>query len=76
MYVKHFEFRWRDLYANRHHGNSAYINFMSHSRMANFYEKGFSQEVLTALDFRVLTREAPALCYPPERPVLGFLLTR
>ena len=48
MYLKSFEVRWSDLDANRHLGNSAYINFMSHTRMAYFYEKGFSQEILAA----------------------------
>ena len=48
MYLKPFEVRWNDLDANRHLGNNAYISFMSHTRMAYFYEKGFSQEVLTA----------------------------
>jgi acyl-CoA thioester hydrolase len=48
MYLKPFEVRWSDIDANRHLANSAYINFMSHTRMAYFYEKGFSQEVLSA----------------------------
>ena len=50
MYLKSFEVRWSDLDANRHLANSAYINFMSHTRMAYLYEKGFSQKVLAAHD--------------------------
>lgn len=34
MFLKQFEIRWSDLDANRHLANSAYINFMSHTRMA------------------------------------------
>lgn len=50
MYLKSFEIRWSDLDANRHLGNSAYIDYMSHTRMAYFYENGFSQEILNAHD--------------------------
>jgi acyl-CoA thioester hydrolase len=46
MYLKPFEIRWNDLDANMHLGNNAYISFMSHTRMAFFYETGFSHEVL------------------------------
>ena len=45
MYFKTFEVRWSDLDANRHLANSAYINFMSHTRMAYMYEHGLTQEV-------------------------------
>lgn len=48
MYLKSFEVRWSDLDANRHLGNSSYVNFMSHTRMAYFNEKGFSHETLVA----------------------------
>ena len=41
MYGKKFEIRWSDLDANRHLGNSAYLNFMSHTRMSFLTEKGF-----------------------------------
>lgn len=46
MYLKSFEVRWNDLDANRHLANSAYISFMSHTRMAYLYEHGFSQRTL------------------------------
>ena len=46
MYLKAFEVRWSDLDANRHLANSAYINFMSHTRMAFFYQHGITQETL------------------------------
>lgn len=48
MYLKSFEVRWSDLDANRHLGNSSYVNFMSHTRMAYFHDKGFSHEILVA----------------------------
>ena len=44
MYKKQFEIRWNDLDANRHLANSAYTNFMSHTRMSFFSEHGFSLE--------------------------------
>ena len=43
MYFKEFEIRWSDIDANRHLANSAYINFMSHTRMAFLMENGFGQ---------------------------------
>lgn len=46
MYMKSFEIRWSDLDANRHLANSAYINFMSHTRMAFLLEHGFGQQTL------------------------------
>ncbi|MCE2613427.1 thioesterase family protein [Flavobacteriaceae bacterium D16] len=46
MYLKEFEVRWNDLDANRHLANSAYINFMSHTRMAFLMGLGFDQEAL------------------------------
>lgn len=49
MYSKEFEIRWSDLDANRHLANSAYINFMSHTRMGFLMENGFGQEELTKL---------------------------
>ncbi len=42
MYKKQFEIRWSDVDANSHLANSAYTNFMSHTRMAFFSEYGFS----------------------------------
>ena len=46
MYKKQFEVRWSDIDANSHLANSAYTNFMSHTRMAFFAEYGFSlQEI-------------------------------
>lgn len=48
MYLKEFEVRWSDVDANRHLANSAYINFMSHTRMAFLWELGLSQKNLAA----------------------------
>lgn len=42
MYLKDFEIRWSDVDANRHLANSAYVNFMSHTRVAYFEEHNFS----------------------------------
>ncbi|KQC32127.1 thioesterase [Nonlabens sp. YIK11] len=44
MYTKKFDVRWSDLDANRHMANSAYQNFMSHTRMAYLIENGFGQQ--------------------------------
>ena len=46
MYFKEFDIRWSDLDANRHLANSAYINFMSHTRMGFLVENGFTQREL------------------------------
>lgn len=46
MYKKQFEIRWSDTDANRHLANTAYINFMSHTRMAFLMKNGFGQEEL------------------------------
>jgi len=44
MFTKEFEIRWSDVDANRHLANSAYINFMSHTRMAFLMDIGFGQK--------------------------------
>ncbi|MFD1094660.1 acyl-CoA thioesterase [Salegentibacter chungangensis] len=44
MYTKEFEIRWSDIDANRHLGNTAYVNFMSHTRMAFLMENGFGHK--------------------------------
>lgn len=46
MYKKEFDIRWSDLDANRHLANTAYINFMSHTRMGFLMENGFGQKEL------------------------------
>ena len=46
MYTKDFEIRWSDMDANGHMANAAYINFMSHTRMAFLMELGFNQRAL------------------------------
>ncbi|MGB6153814.1 MAG: thioesterase family protein [Pricia sp.] len=48
MYLKDFEIRWSDIDANRHLANSAYLNYMSHTRMAFLMELGFDQKTLAA----------------------------
>ncbi|PRX56708.1 acyl-CoA thioesterase [Flagellimonas meridianipacifica] len=44
MFFKEFDIRWSDLDANRHLANSAYINFMSHTRMTYLGILGFNQK--------------------------------
>lgn len=46
MFLKEFEIRWNDLDANRHLANSAYVVYMSHTRMSFFTEYGLSLPVL------------------------------
>ena len=46
MYTKQFEIRWSDVDANGHLANSAYTNFMSHTRMAFFIDHGFTLKML------------------------------
>ena len=46
MFYKEFELRWSDLDANRHLANSAYLNFMSHTRMSFLETHGFSHKEL------------------------------
>ena len=46
MYTKQFEIRWSDVDANGHLANSAYTNFMSHTRMAFFIDQGFTLKML------------------------------
>ncbi|NND64313.1 MAG: thioesterase family protein [Flavobacteriaceae bacterium] len=46
MYLKEFEIRWSDIDANRHLANSAYINFMSHTRMSFLIDHGIDQNVM------------------------------
>ena len=43
MYLKQFEIRWSDVDANRHLRNSAYIDYMSHTRMSFMMENGLDQ---------------------------------
>ncbi|MCM4150526.1 acyl-CoA thioesterase [Arenibacter sp. N53] len=47
MYIKEFEIRWSDVDANRHMANSAYLNFMSHTRMSFLLELGFNQKTMS-----------------------------
>ena len=46
MYTKQFEIRWSDVDANRHLRNSAYIEYMSHTRMSFMLERGMDQRHL------------------------------
>ena len=41
LFKQKFDVRWSDLDANRHLANSAYVNFMSHTRMAYLMKNGF-----------------------------------
>lgn len=46
MYTKEFEIRWSDVDANRHLRNSAYVDYMSHTRMSFMMENGLDQKHL------------------------------
>lgn len=46
MFTKDFEVRWSDIDANRHLANSAYVNLMSHTRMAFLMVQGFDQKTM------------------------------
>ena len=48
MYTKEFEIRWSDVDANRHLRNSAYIDYMSHTRMSFMMENGLDQKHLVS----------------------------
>jgi len=50
MQLKEFEIRWSDVDANRHLGNSAYINFMSHTRMSMLTQVGFGHREMAESD--------------------------
>lgn len=50
MYKKQFEIRWSDVDANRHLANSAYVNFMSHTRVSFFEDHEFSLTNLARFD--------------------------
>jgi acyl-CoA thioester hydrolase len=50
MYTKKFEIRWNDLDANKHLGNSAYIEFMSHTRMSFLTEYGVGIDVMESFN--------------------------
>ena len=45
-FLKEFEIRWSDVDANRHLGNFAYINMMSHTRMSMLEEVGFGHRAM------------------------------
>lgn len=45
MYRKDFEIRWSDVDANRHMANTAYISFISHTRIAFLLQLGFDQKM-------------------------------
>lgn len=49
MYFKEFEIRWSDVDANMHLRNSAYIDYMSHTRMSFLQENGLSFKNLAKL---------------------------
>lgn len=46
MYTKKFEIRWDDVDANRHLRNSAYVDYMSHTRMSYMLENGLGHDSL------------------------------
>ena len=49
MYFKEFEIRWSDVDANMHLRNSAYVDYMSHTRMRFLQENGLNFKKLAKL---------------------------
>ncbi len=49
MYIKEFDIRWSDIDANKHLGNSSYIDYMSHVRMSFFDENKMGLKEMTNL---------------------------
>ncbi|MEZ4796841.1 MAG: acyl-CoA thioesterase [Flavobacteriaceae bacterium] len=49
MFFKEFDIRWNDIDANKHLGNSTYVEFMSHTRMAFLTSYGLSLDVINDL---------------------------
>jgi acyl-CoA thioester hydrolase len=49
MFLKEFDIRWNDIDANKHLGNSTYVEFMSHTRMAFLTRCGLSLDVINDL---------------------------
>lgn len=57
LFTQRFDIRWSDLDANWHVANSAYVNFMSHTRMAYLMSRGFGHREMMKL------RIGPVLFY-------------
>lgn len=49
MFLKEFEIRWNDIDANKHLGNSTYVEYMSDTRMAFLTSYGLSLNVINDL---------------------------
>jgi acyl-CoA thioester hydrolase len=47
MYKKEFEIRWSDIDANMHLANTAYTDFVAHTRMSFFADHGFTLKAMT-----------------------------
>ena len=70
-YFKDFEVRWSDIDANRHVGNYAYINMMSHTRISLFENAGYGPLDMHHAGFGpVLFRES--IHFPIVDPVEGM----
>lgn len=50
MFTKQFEMRWSDVDSNVHLRNSAYVDYMSHTRMSYFADLGFGQKRLSDIN--------------------------
>lgn len=57
LFMKKFDIRWSDLDGNLHVANSAYLNFMSHTRMEYLMSHGFGAADIAR------TRIGPVLFY-------------
>ena len=54
MNYKEFDVRWNDIDANRHLANSAYLNFMSHTRMGYMIENGVGHKEMVQYNICLL----------------------
>lgn len=50
MYTKEFNIRWSDMDANKHLGNSTYVDYMSDTRMSFLTEQGLGLDILNSFD--------------------------
>jgi len=49
MFLKEFEIRWNDIDANKHLGNSTYVEYMSDTRMAFLTDHGLNLDFINDL---------------------------
>lgn len=68
MYIKEFEIRWSDLDANLHLGNSKYIDFMSHTRMAFLIDNNLDLKHMQSHNLGPITLQEHIYYFKEVRP--------